>query len=184
MQTTQLVRPLTMADLERLPETDERREIIDGELIVSPTPVPQHQQVFARLFTAMYALVSRLGLGMVYSAPMSVRLTIHDVVQPDILFVGNQNRSIVGALIDGAPDLVVEILSPSTRRTDLIRKMALYSRAGVREYWIVDLENRTVAVYALVESQFELLANEGGFARSRVIEGFAIEVAPLFEDLW
>ncbi|MGI8477275.1 MAG: Uma2 family endonuclease [Thermomicrobiales bacterium] len=184
MQTTQLVRPLTMADLEGLPETNDRYQIITGELIVSPAPVPQHEEVSMRLILPMGAAVAKLGAGKVYSAPTTVRLTEHDVVEPDIMFVANHHRSMVGKVIEGAPDLVVEILSPSTRRTDLVRKMALYARAGVREYWIVDMKNRTVAVHALVDSRFELLANEGGFARSRVIEGFVIEVAPLFEDLW
>jgi len=182
----ELLRPLGLEDFLSLPDGPERYEILDGELIVTPVPVPQHEDVLQAINFAFESVVRVQRLGKVYTAPVGVRLTPHDIVQPDIVVVlGNERRSIVrGGVIAGVPDVVVEVLSPSTRRHDLVRKMALYLRAGVREYWIADPEERTIAVYALVDGRYVALPNEQGIARSRVVAGVEVDVAALFADVW
>ena len=119
-------------------------------------------------------------LGQIYFAPIDVRLGDHTLV-PDIVFVSRDRLSIVGQkAIVGAPDLVVEILSPSTRRRDLGRKEELYAEYGIREYWVVDPKARSVSVYVLRDGRYKELPQEGGIARSEVLPVLAIDVAPLF----
>lgn len=182
MATTTATKRWTYADLDRLPESEngERYEIIDGELIVTPSAVPLHQ-------LADYRLTRRLGdhveggrLGQIFFAPVDVRLGDQTLI-PDLLFISRARLDIVGPkAIEGAPDLVVEILSPSTRDRDLGVKKAVYARHGVREYWIVDPEARSVTVFALRGDRYEPLPQEGGVARSEVLAGLAIDVAALF----
>ncbi len=134
---------LNYQDYLLLPE-DKRYEIIDGELFVVPAPNVRHQTLLVRLSAILLHAEAR-GLGKVLPAPCDVVLSDENVVQPDILFVTKERLGIVGeANIGGAPDLVVEILSPSSRRKDLEAKRKLYAGFGVREYWIVDPEAETV----------------------------------------
>jgi Uma2 family endonuclease len=179
-------RPLTLDDLLALDEgSGERYEIIGGELIVSPTPVSGHQHVSYRLTVTIGPYIEAKRLGQLFYAPMTVRLGRHDVVQPDLLFLSAANRALIqNGIVEGAPDLIIEILSPSTQRVDLVRKRALYERAGVREYWIVDLDRRAVRQLVLREGHYEEGDTSGGVLRSSVIDGLQIEIASLFHDLW
>ena len=122
---------------------DDRYELIDGELILVGSLNEAHQTTDASLGARMYFFVEDRDLGRVYHAPFDVLLTDPDgsvnVVQPDLIFVSKEReRIITPANIQGAPDLLVEILSPSTRRLDTTAKLELYARHGVREYWIAD----------------------------------------------
>ena len=138
---------LTYDDFVLFPDDGRRHELVDGEHFVTPSPNLRHQIVSANLFTALRSFVKEWGLGLVLYAPMDVVLSRHDVVEPDILFVGAARRAILTeANVAGAPDLVVEILSPSGRRYDEVLKRDLYERAGVTEYWLVDPEAETVKV--------------------------------------
>lgn len=138
---------------------DERWEIIDGlAYSMSPAPLPLHQQILAQLVTEL-SLYFRNKKCVVYPAPFDVRLTkakkrndqIFDVVQPDISVVCDENKiDDKGCL--GSPDLVIEILSPSTASRDHILKRALYETNGVKEYWLVDPVHRIVTVYQLTEN--------------------------------
>lgn len=181
------VAPARLLTYDDLPETaDERKryEIISGRMVVTPVPVPVHQQVCTRLGVWSYNFVERNRLGVLYTSAPDVRLSPHDVVVPDLVFVSNERRDIVGPnLIDGAPDLIVEVLSPSTRTRDRREKAALYARSGVREYWLVDPRARAVTVRAL-ESGEETTVRETGVVRSTVLPGFEVDVAELFADLW
>src|SRR3712207_6353337 len=117
-------RPLVHEDLLQTPDDGNRYEIIAGELVVSPAPVPIHQEVAGTLFRWFGDAVRGKGLDKVYFAPVDVRLSKHNVVEPDLVFVSRERRHIVGPkLIDGAPDLLVEILSPSTLNRDREAKM-------------------------------------------------------------
>ena len=141
-------------DYRQLPE-DKRYEILDGELYMVPAPNIRHQRVFRELFQALLNHVQEQALGEVLSAPCDVLLSNEDVLQPDILFVGKERLGIIGdANIPGAPDLVIEILSPATRQRDLTIKRKIYARYGVQEYWIVDPEASTVEVLALHDSGY------------------------------
>ena len=147
MQSSKL--KFTYRDYLLLPEGD-RRELIEGEFYVVPAPNVRHQAISRNLGLRLWELVRSHGLGQVFLAPTDVVLSPESVVQPDILFVSNERRGIITeANVSGAPDLVVEILSPSTAERDRELKLTLYARYGVREYWIVDPDDETVEVMEL-----------------------------------
>jgi Uma2 family endonuclease len=141
-------------DYLQLPE-DKRYEILDGELYVVAAPNIRHQRIFRELFDVFFHHVRDRSLGEVLSAPCDVILSDENVAQPDILFVRKERLGIIGETnIPGAPDLVVEILSPGTRKKDIEIKRKIYAGFGVEEYWIVDPDAATVEVLALTESGY------------------------------
>ena len=147
MATETAVR-LTYDDYANMPD-DERYELIDGELIMAAAPNMTHQGIVTRLAWQLMP-AERSGLGRVFVAPSDVVLSAHDVVQPDLLFVLRENAHIItDANVQGAPDLVVEILSPSTSRRDWNEKRDLYAKYGVKELWIADPDARIVWVMTL-----------------------------------
>ena len=185
MATT--VKHLTYDDLEAIPQEQEgdRHEIIDGRLFVTPAPIPYHQDVSRNIFDPLHSFVRARRLGKVYYAPVDVRLTPDNVVNPDIVFIARDRLHIVGPkTIDAAPDLIVEILSPGTRRRDLTVKRDLYARFGVREYWIVDPDSRTVEVFELVGDAYRLVPLlDGSVIQSRVLPDLRITLEMVFEDI-
>jgi Uma2 family endonuclease len=167
------------------PDDGRRHELIDGEHIVTPSPVLRHQRVSMRLAAALHTFVQQNRLGEVFTAPFDVILSRHDVVEPDIFFVSDERREIVRDWVRGAPDLVVEILSPATRRLDEIGKLHLYDRFDVREYWVVDPETFTIGIYRrAVDGTFprvaELTASDDGALKSPLLPGFAMKLRELF----
>lgn len=139
---------LTYEDYLHLPEDGKRHELIDGDHYVTPAPFTRHQILLANLFRALDRWVDERALGRVLPAPVDVVLSEVDVVQPDLLFLAREHlERLTEANVQGPPDLVVEILSESTRRTDEITKRHLYERYGVPEYWIVDPVLEAVKVY-------------------------------------
>ncbi len=132
-----------------MPEDGKRYEAIDGDLYVTPAPKPRHGRIAYELVQALHPLLVRPGHGCVFFAPIGVEFPdTEEGVQPDILFIANERLDIIGEdWIRGAPDLVIEILSPSTARRDRTLKLNLYQRQGVAEYWIVDPETKTVEVW-------------------------------------
>lgn len=167
---------LTYDDLWELPQDDHlRRELIDGELYVSPSPVVRHQQAVGNICGAFLAYVREHG-GRVLPAPMDVVFAADTVVEPDVVLLGAgaAARLTETRFIDVVPDLLVEVSSPSTRRLDLIKKRRLYERESVPEYWFVDLDVDVVDVHRLdgtghygdpvtlgVEQQLTCLATPG-----------------------
>jgi Uma2 family endonuclease len=145
MSTTKI----TWRDALLMPEDGKRYEAIDGELYVTPAPSRRHQRVSFKLARALAELLEDRGHGWVYGAPIGVEFPASEEgVQPDILFVSRARAQIlVDEGIRGAPDLVVEILSPKTGERDRTIKKKLYERQGVAQYWIVDLEAETVEVW-------------------------------------
>jgi Uma2 family endonuclease len=142
---------LSYDDLASLPDDDGlRRELIDGELYVSPTPVRRHQRAVLRIAAALLSHVDQRG-GEVQPAPAEVKFSDRTAVQPDVVFVGAARHHLLTdpRFVDIAPDLVVEVSSPSTRRLDLVKKRGLYEREGVDEYWFVDLDEDVIDVYRL-----------------------------------
>jgi Uma2 family endonuclease len=186
MSTASRTRTWTYADLEAMPEnqTATRYEIIDGELIVTPAPIPPHEILGIELTYRFVGYVKQHRLGRVFGDHVDYLLSRGEVVNPDLSFIARNRLHIVGPkAIHGAPDLALEILSPSTRRRDLVAKRRLYAREGVREYWIVDPRARTVAVLVLRGADFAELPPEGGLARSEVLPGFTLDPAALFAEL-
>jgi len=179
-----IVTRLTYDDLESIPREhdSDRHELIDGELVVTPSSIPAHQIISANIEYALMHHVREHGLGIVIDAPIDIRLTPGNVLVPDIIFIAQHRLHIIGPkTIDAAPDLVVEILSPGTRRRDLDTKRALYARFGVQEYWIVDPDARTLSVLALASDKFELVqAGEGDAIASRVLPGLTLALNDVF----
>ncbi len=175
---------LTYDDYLSLPNDGKRYEIIEGELLMSPAPEPEHQDVLRNIFTALASFVSANALGKVYCAPIDVVLSMTDIVQPDIVFIAHDRLSIVRKKnIIAAPDLVIEIVSPSTAIIDRTRKKMLYEHHGVREYWIVDSETKSVEVYVRRDSRFGDLTifRVPESAASSVLPGFTLPVEQIFQ---
>ena len=169
-------------------EDEKRYEVIEGELIMAPAPIPYHQAVSRNITYAMWDYVKKKKLGVVYDAPIDVVFDEHNVLQPDILFISEERIGIVGdKAIVGVPDLVVEVVSPSTLGRDTVRKKAIYERFGVKEFWLVYPDMKCVEVLTLDKEGRYQLHDEGclGEGRksvsSKVIEGFRLGLREVFE---
>ena len=174
---------LTYQDYLNTPD-DVRYELIDGELIVmEPAPTTPHQSVSMNLSTLLWPFVRRHGLGKVFAAPTDVYLSETNVVQPDVLFVSAARTAIITERnVHGAPDLVVEIASPSTGQRDRGVKLELYARYGVTEYWLIDPAAETVETLRLENGQF---VATGRYGRTEtlttpLLPGLAIDLTEVF----
>ena len=175
----------TYDDYLRLPDNGRRYEIIEGVLYVTNAPGFDHQYAVQKLAFALETWVRSQQGGVVLTAPFEVHLGPRSrPVQPDVLYLAPEHRPRRGArFFDGTPNLVVEVLSPSTLRTDRVAKFLAYERAGVREYWIVDPTNRSVEIFVRNDAgQYDLQGQYGSeeIAASVVLAGFTLAVAELF----
>jgi Uma2 family endonuclease len=171
----------TYADLETFPDDNLRRELIGGELIVTPSPRPRHQEVADELTWHLRSHTKQHG-GRANSAPLDVVFADDDVVEPDVLYIAPEHLDRIGErYIAGGVDLVVEVSSPSTRRLELVRKRDLYERYGVPEYWYVDLDADRVEVYRLDGDSYPppALLTRADELTSPLLPGFALSVDAL-----
>jgi Uma2 family endonuclease len=162
-----------------LPDSNRIIELSEGELIVSPPPSTAHQRAVRKLSFALDAFIQAGGHGEVFFAPFAVRLREGKIREPDVLFISAAHADRVTAqMVDGAPDWVAEVISPGSRVIDEVEKLADYAAAGVPEYWLVDLEARTIRVYALADAKYTLAGTYGAgeTARSETLGGFEIPV--------
>ncbi len=162
---------------------DERYELINGRLMMVPAPNTKHQEILGRLYLELGRFNREHGLGKVYVAPYDVYLSDTDVVQPDLLFISRAREHIVTEQnVRGAPDLVIEILSPSTAEKDLGEKRDLYERHGVLEYWIVDPVAETVAVHRQGDGRLELAETlgRGDTLRTALLDGLQLKLDDVF----
>lgn len=168
-----------------LPE-DKRYEVIEGELLVTPAPTARHQRVLMRLAVRLSHHVETTGLGEVLPAPTDVILAHESIVQPDILFIARHRLGIIDldGGVHGAPDLVVEILSPSTAGRDQVVKRKLYSKYGVREYWVADSASASIEVMALGPVGLETVQvyPVGSALTSPLLPGVSRSVAEVFAE--
>jgi Uma2 family endonuclease len=181
------LRPLTYEDLKQMPQDGNRYELIDGEPVLSPAPSLIHAEAVVRLLVIIRAFVLRHRPGgRVYTAPVDVRLVPPRIVEPDIVYVSPERRHILAdpALIEGAPDLVVEVISPSNRLYDEQVKYRIYAEAGVREYWLADPALRTLTIFSLENGAYVPLPVDNDIARSRLLPGLEVDVVALFADLF
>ncbi len=154
---------LTYQDYAALPDDGRRYEIHEGELSVTAAPGSKHQIVSSNLVWALETQVRSRGIGVVLCAPLDIILSDRTVVQPDIVFIATDRLGRISERgIEGAPTLVVEILSPSTSETDRNTKLRLYASYGVPYYWIVDPDARVVEAYALVGASYTLSKRVAG----------------------
>ena len=146
----------TYEDYLKTPD-DKRYELINGELLMTPSPIPNHQRISGKLEFVVRKFVTENNLGEVFYAPCDVYLDDENVVQPDILFISKDRLNIIGDKnIQSAPNLVIEIISENSVYRDMVQKKRLYARFGVKEYWIVIPEEKEVEVYILKGEAYQL----------------------------
>ena len=166
---------LTYDDYAAIPNDGKRYEILEGELAVTPAPNLKHQTVSVNLVFLLSRHIRAKGLGSLYHAPVDLILEPTSVLQPDLLFVAKGRQSILtNRAVEGAPDLVVEILSPTTGRNDRVTKAHIYARHKVPAYWIVDPDQETVEVYLLNVDSYRLVTT---------LQGETARPVPPFSDL-
>jgi Uma2 family endonuclease len=176
--------PLTVENYKLLPETGPRYQLIQGDLYKAPAPDRFHQEISRNLQFELHSYLKRNPIGKLFNAPFNVYLDEFNVFQPDIIIVLNQRLEILteeGA--EGAPELVVEILSPKTRRLDLVNKKQEYARAGVKELWIIDPEPRSVMIHQFASTGKEEIRQvlEEDTLSSDLLPGFNLGVAAIFQ---
>lgn len=176
---------LTYEDYVLFPVDGLRHEVIDGEHYVTAAPFLRHQALVRRFLLAIGPIIETGGLGELFPAPVDVVLSRYDVVQPDLVFIAEERRHILtDRNIQGAPDLVIEILSPGTRKIDEVVKLDLYEHSGVGEYWLADPEGRTVTVHRLEGGRFrriaELSAAGSDALTTPLLPGLRVALAELF----
>jgi Uma2 family endonuclease len=171
---------MTAAEFLELPEMNLLIELINGEVIMSPTPVPAHQRSVLRLARMIEDVIPNSE---VFIAPMAVHLDEANVVEPDVLWVREYGRCrVLEKYLEGVPDLVVEVLSPGTARRDRREKFDLYERFGVSEYWLVDPEAQFIEAWRLEDGRFARQGVYGPGERFEcaVLGGKLIEMDPVF----
>jgi Uma2 family endonuclease len=178
---------LTYEDLVLLPDDGKRHELIDGAHFVTPSPNTRHQAIVTHLAGVLDAFVRARGLGRAFVAPYDVVFSPCDVVEPDLIFVSAARLEVLTAAhAVGAPDLVIEILSPSTRRRDEVLKRDLYEARGVAEYWLIDPEAETVKVLRREGERFGrarlLSLRDGDVLETALLPGLELPLATVFED--
>ncbi|MFT5128604.1 MAG: Uma2 family endonuclease [Rhodothermales bacterium] len=181
MLTAQHTDRLTIKDYSALPE-GAPYELIDGELVLSPAPTTQHQQILMALAMHLNIYACKVG-GKAFVAPTDVKFSEHDVLQPDLLYVTQARLHIIEkAMLVEAPDIVIEILSPSTAYRDLRGKMRLYEQGGVCEYWVVDPEEGDIEIYVTGPNGFQRSQRLGAddSLTSSLLSGFSVPVCEIF----
>ena len=183
MVYTEAAVKLTYEDYANVPG-DERYELIDGELIPAVTPNEIHQRVSKKLLWLLMQ-VEESGFGWVYHAPFDVVLSDTDVVQPDLMFISKERADIITpANVQGAPNLVVEVLSPSTAQRDWTQKRDLYAKYGVRELWLVAPDARLAWVMALTDGEYAIAGvyKDGQTLISPTLAGLTIDLGYVFGE--
>jgi Uma2 family endonuclease len=176
---------LTYDDFVLFPEDGLRHEILDGEHYVSAAPYLRHQTVLGELHATLHAFLKANRYGRLFVAPADVLLSRHDIVEPDLVFVSNERLDILTEKnIQGAPDLVVEVLSSGTKQIDQGLKLERYERFGVQEYWIVDPNRNTITLYRLEGERYEKVAvlsvEAGDVLQTPLLPGLELRLTEVF----
>ena len=159
-------------------------ELLDGEIVKKSAPSPQHQFLSRNLFRQLDKIIVANNLGEILYAPIDVFLDEYCVPQPDLVFVSKENAHIITKHgIEGVPDLVVEVISPSSVIRDRIEKKNIYERFGVKEFWLIDAQNEEIEIYVLENSKYELLSaatSTEGEIKSKVFADLKIDLNEIF----
>jgi Uma2 family endonuclease len=172
--------PYRREDYDALPDQP-RCELLYGRLYVTPSPTPWHRLVALFLWRHLEGIAEAAG-GFACGAPLDTVLADHSVVQPDVIYVSATRLAVLGKRIEGAPDLVVEVLSPGSARHDRGEKLRLYAEAGVRECWIVDPETRHVEFLVNEDGRFVVSLPDAGVYRSEQIPEIHLDVAAFWRE--
>jgi Uma2 family endonuclease len=173
----------TYQDYAAIPEDGHRYEVIKGVLYMSPAPTLKHQKIIVKLVSYLEDFVETSGRGEVYVSPVDVELSYRTVVQPDVIVILNKHLDrLTEKRILGAPDLAIEVASPSTASHDRHKKQAAYARAGVPEYWIVNPKHQTIEVLVLEGSLYRSLGSFSGRATlpSQIVPDLPVSVEQFF----
>ena len=176
---------LTWDDIKDMPEDAGRTEIVDGELVLSPTPTTRHQEICTLLGVEIVGFVKDRGLGPMFSCPMHVILALHAHYEPDLCFIRKNRLSIIKErFIDGPPDLAIEVISESNRTHDTVVKFNDYARYGIEEYWLVDPREEEISSWFLSGGEYELLGRAGRGERvtTRVFDGLDLDPADVLAE--
>ncbi len=178
-------RMATLEDLDRTPDDGQRYEIIDGEIVVSAAPTWKHQATIRRLDWIISDWVRETQEGEIQLAPLDIVLSGTLVLQPDLTFIRYDNLGgIERGRFHGVPDVCVEVISPTSRSRDNVVKPIRYQDAGVPEFWLVDPETRSLAVYALIDGRYEVREPDlDGQVTSAIMDGVQIDPVTLFDQV-
>lgn len=180
------VRRLRWEDIKDLPESGAKRtELVDGELVVSPSASSRHQRICTKLGLEIGNFLRAHKLGEVFSSPMHIILNEHVHYEPDLCFIANDRLAIIEEnYVSGAPDLVIEVISESNRSHDTVVKFNDYQRYGVKEYWLVDPRESHIRVFALEGSTYEALGiyAPGDRVQSRIFTGIDLDPAAVLAE--
>jgi Uma2 family endonuclease len=178
---------LTYDDFVHFPDDGKRHELIDGEHYVTPSPNTKHQAIVFNLAGLLWMYLRKNKVGIAFGSPLDVVFSDFDVVEPDLLFVSNARRKVLTPKnIQGAPDLVVEVGSPGTRRRDELIKHQLYERFGVSEYWVVDPDIDVIKVYRLADGNYtrvsELTLRGNDVLTTPLLPGLVLPLVEIFAE--
>ncbi len=175
----------TYEDYLRL-DDDKRYEVLEGELVEMPAPSTTHQRLVKRIVMLLDSFVEKKNLGEVFVSPVDVILSDTNVVQPDVVFVSKENSDIVKERgVFGSPDLVVEVISPSTLKRDTEDKKRIYAKHGVKELWLVFPGEKAVEVFALKDNSYEVCSfgYGEGKVKSCTLEDFELNLGEIFKEV-
>ena len=159
-------------------------QLINGELIMSPAPNLYHQKILNNILILLNNFNSKINFGDIYPSPVDVYFEEYETYQPDIVFVSKERSQILKETkIEGAPDLVIEILSESSAYYDLKHKKNIYEKYGVKEYWIVDPIDKSVEIYENKKEKFDLIEQKksNGTIKSKILNGLKISIEEIFK---
>jgi Uma2 family endonuclease len=183
---TPAVHLYTWDDIKNLPESAGRTEIVDGDLIISPSPGGSHQRICTELGIEVGAFIRKAKIGTFYSSAFHVILDMHVHYEPDLCFVVKDRLNIIQEnYIDGPPDLIIEVISEGNRTHDTVVKFAHYEKYGVKEYWLIDQRDRLISIYGLRGNKYGKLGAfaPGDSVRSEILAGLDFHPASVLLDL-
>ncbi len=178
-----LKEPITFERFKEILQEDDKAHLINGKIIMETPASYRHEYIFAKLFSILRLYVTTMDLGIVLGSRTLVKIDRYNAFEPDLLFISNERKGIIKDYeIDGAPDVVVEIISRSSRREDRVEKFLGYEKIGVKEYWLIDSEKNIAEFYRLKQGKFEEVEVKDDKFQSLAIKGFWLNVGWLFDD--
>lgn len=162
---------------------DKRHELIAGELLMTPSPITNHQRISRRLEFILEKFITENNLGELFDAPYDVYFDNENVVQPDLLFISKDSLHIIGEKnVQGVPDLLIEIISENSAYRDMVLKKKLYAKFGIKEYWIVIPEGEEIEIYTLKDNAYQLYKayGKGNTLESPLLKGLKIGLMDIF----